>query len=420
MEALGRASECGFARVHDDSNRRARAARPAGARARPCGGDAGTRLSCAAVEDDGRAQGRSSWRIRAREAWLSVAISAVCGVLFLVALGVCAGGAERPASVLGESFLGLTSCRATYEDLGALVPGRVWVDGEWWRIATTELLHGSWLHLVLNVWSLLNVGVWAEAAWGRLRTLGLFVVSGLGGALASMSWAEAPMVVGASAGVLGIAGGLLVGRLAGRERTQEILRPISPIMLGTSLVVLFALGFVVPVIAQAGHVGGFLTGVAVTWSAMQRGWMRWATAAVFAFAGVELVDIASRPDARAHYHMFVGFRHAERREPAEAAAAFERALEIDPDNPSLPNGTAYNLALAGLELDHADRLVDASLKAKPNDANYLDTKGWIACRRGDAMAGLVWLWRADEAYADSPNDENREHLATCIDAAVAP
>jgi len=339
--------------------------------------------------------------------------------LFVVTLGVCMGRSARPGGVLVESFLGLDSCNATLEDLGALSMGRVWVDGEWWRVATTGLLHGSWLHLVLNVWSLWNVGVWAEAAWGRWRTFGLFVVSAIAGALASMAWAGAPMVVGASAGVLGIAGALLVGRLGGRGRTAEILRPISPVVLGTSLVLLFAVGFVVPVIAQAGHVGGFLAGVAATWSGLQRGWMRWATAAVFVFAFAELADISRRPDARSRYHVSVGLRHIQREEPAEALAAFERALEIEPGYPPLANEVAYALALAGRDLERAEELVDVALAAEPDNVNYLDTKGWIACRAGDPVAGLELLRQAT-AGSSASDDVIQEHLETCTTVAVDP
>jgi membrane associated rhomboid family serine protease len=363
--------------------------------------------------DDSNGVGRGSWRTR----WLSVAIAAACIVLFLVTLGVCAARSDRPGGVLVESFLGLDSCSSTLEDVGALSMGRVWLDHEWWRLGSHALLHGSWLHLAFNLWSLWVVGVWAEAAWGRWRTFGLFVVSAVVGGLASMAWAGAPMVVGASAGVLGIAGGLLLGRLVGRGRTAEILRPISPIVLGTALVLTFALGLVFPVIAQAGHVGGFLAGVAAAWSAMQRGWMRWAIAAVFVFGVVELVEIAKKPDARARYHVFVGFRHIERDEPVEALAAFERALAIDPGDAPLANEVAYRLALEGEQLARADELADVAVAGDPQNANYLDTKGWVLCRRGDAEGGMEWLRKADAA-STSAIPEIREHLETCVSAAV--
>ncbi|WP_181197134.1 rhomboid family intramembrane serine protease, partial [Enhygromyxa salina] len=105
----------------------------------------------------------------------------------------------------------------TFEDpellraAGGLAATRVWLHGEWWRVLSAGLLHGSWLHLVLNMMGLWVVGQWTEKAWGWWRQLLLFFVSSVGGCLASLAWAEAPLVVGASAGIFGVAGALVVG-----------------------------------------------------------------------------------------------------------------------------------------------------------------------------------------------------------------
>jgi membrane associated rhomboid family serine protease len=357
----------------------------------------------------------TNWRVRG----VSAAIGCLCVVLFVVTLGMCVAETDRPGRVLAESVLGLTSSREVFERLGALVPGRVWVDGEWWRVATAVFLHGGWLHLAFNVMSLWSVGLWVEAAWGRTRTVGIFAVSALGGSLASMAWAGAPMVVGASAGVIGLAGALLVGRLFGRGRATEVLRPISPIFLGTVLLLTFGIGMVVPVIAQAGHVGGFLCGAGATWAGLQRGWMRWGTAAIFGFALFELGDIARRPDARPRYHELVGLRHSARGESEAALAAFERAFALEPDRAPVANEIAYELALAGRDLGYAAELIEVALTEEPGNFNYQDTKGWILCRRGEPEAGLLWLRKADEGSPE-PVDEIREHLETCSTVAVGP
>lgn len=357
----------------------------------------------------------TNWRARP----VSAAIAFVCVAAFLATLGLCLAESEAPGRTLWSSLLFLADSRWAYEQLGALVPGRVWVDGEWWRLATAAFLHGGWLHLAVNVVSLWSLGLWVEAAWGGVRTLGIFAVSALGGALASMAWAGAPMVVGASAGVIGLAGALLVGRLFGRGRTVEVLRPISPVYLGTMLFLTFAIGAVVPVIAQAGHVGGFLAGAAAAWSGLQRGMMRWGSAAIFAFAMVELADIARRPDARPRYHELVGLRHSARGESEMARSAFERAFALEPDRGPVANEIAYELALAGRDLGYAAGLIEVALKEDEGNFNYQDTKGWIACRRGDVETGMIWLRKADE-NAPSPVDEIREHLETCASVAVGP
>jgi membrane associated rhomboid family serine protease len=368
------------------------------------------------MSDDGN--GPMSWQQRARAAWFAVALALVCTAAFLATVGICAASSDAPGAVVGESFIGLASCKPALEQLGALSVARVWVDGEWWRIATTGLLHGSWIHLILNIWSLWSVGEWAQRAWGATRTAGLFVLGSLAGALASMAWAEAQMVVGASAGVLALAGALLVGRLFGSSETRERLAPVSPTALVVTLILMFAIGLVVPVIAQAGHVGGFAAGIAATWAGMQRGWMRGAVAMVFALAGNELVHIAARPDGRPRYNEFVGYRELDRGDLAKAGEAFERALARGPEGAEQTNGIAYGLALAGVRLSEADALVDQALATDPENPSYVDTKGWIACRRGAVSEGLLLLQQAAAADEVGPSAEIEGHVRDCASASI--
>lgn len=357
------------------------------------------------------------WATRVRAAWVTAAITLLCVLAFATTVGACAWTSASPGRIAVEALYGLGSCRATMEDLGALSLARVWVDGEWWRVATTGLLHGSLIHLVLNIWSLWSVGEWAERTWGAARAGLLFVSSSLAGGLGSLVWAEAPVVVGASAGVLGLAGALLIARIGGDAATREKLSGVSPIGLGVTLVVLFAVGAIVPVIAQAGHVGGFAMGTLACWAGLQRGWLRLAVVVVLTLGTNEVVAIAGKPDGRPQYHEFVGFRLLELERTDEALAALERALEMAPDDAALSNAVAYGLALAGKDLDRADTLVDVALADDAENGNYVDTKGWIACRRGDTEAGLELLRRAQE-LSDVPVQEIEDHLGQCATAGV--
>ena len=358
------------------------------------------------------------WRLRVRAAWFSVALAILCVVAFVATLGSCVATSDAPGSVIVESFLGLSRCKSTLEGFGALSVARVWVDGEWWRVATTGLLHGGWLHLILNVWSLWSVGEWCERAWGAGRTAALFVLGSIAGALASMAWAEATMVVGASAGVLAIAGALLMGRMFGAPETQERLQPVSPFALIFTLVLMFAIGWVVPVIAQAGHVGGFAAGVGATWAAMQRGWMRLAVTVVLVLAFNELAQIAGRPEGRPRYHEFVAYRELDRGDTEAAVAALEVAMRRKPEDPESLNAIAYALALAGAHLDEADAMVAEALEAEPKNASYLDTQGWIACRRGDAVRGEELIREARGIAGSEVSWEIEAHLTTCATASV--
>jgi membrane associated rhomboid family serine protease len=360
---------------------------------------------------------RSSNRLR--QSPVTVALIGLCLGVFVATLGACVSASPSWGRVLLESLGSLGACRETLVAGGGLELARVWVDGEWWRVATTGLQHGSWLHVILNTWSLWVVGEFAEAAWGRARLLVLFVLSSTVGCLASVGWAEAAMVVGASAGVLGIAGALLVGRLFGRGHVAERLSPISARHLGWTLALLLGIGFVVPIIAQAGHIGGLLVGglLGLAWADPNRRLRVWLARAGLLGLTVGLTWAARAPAWRPGYHEYVGYRLLDLDRHDEAADAFDRALAMRPSDPVLANAVAYGLAEAGVDLERAEQLVAIALEADPENADYLDTLGWIHCRTGRVESGLVLLQRASEASGGGV-EEIEKHIQTCAEADV--
>lgn len=351
----------------------------------------------------------STWRERARAAPVTTSLVSICAVAFLVTLLVVATQSEQPLRSLLRSLWSIDSDAGLIQ-LGALDLTRVWLDGEWWRLGSAALLHGSWLHLLLNMSALASIGEWLEPALGSRNTLLIFILSALGGSLASLAWCEAPVVVGASGGILGLAGALLFARLFAEERGD--LRNVSAGSLALMIGLCLGLGLVVPVIAQAGHVGGLIAGTLGTMAVLIRGPVR-AAALIATMASFVLVALwGAAPAETTNYHLFLGYRHIDDGADPEALVSFEAALALDPADPKLSNAVAYHLAIAGSQLDRADQLVDRALADDPNNADYLDTKGWIACQRGDPIEGLKFL-HAAEAATDQTIDEIAEHLANC-------
>lgn len=329
---------------------------------------------------------------------MTVALIGVCVTAFIGTLGRSAMVAEQPSGVLADSWLGLQACGPTLESAGALRLSALWLDGEWWRVISTGLLHGSWIHLLLNIWSLWVVGELAERAWGHVRLLVLFGMSSVVGCLASAAWVEAPMVVGASAGILGIAGALLIGRVLGRGTVGQVLAPVSARVLGGWLLALVLLGFFVDMIAQAGHLGGLAAGalIGLAWSGLGT------TAALGGRMGIALLLAglmlaARQPERRPKYNELLGYALLERGHDGRAVEAFERALTDSPEDHALANAVAYGLAEAGVRLGEAEVLVREALEQAPENADYLDTLGWILCRRGKVDEGLGWIEKASEA-----------------------
>lgn len=359
-----------------------------------------------------------STRPRARPATAGLIL--VCLVVFVIAWIAAILRADAPLTAMMRMAW-------TFEDaplldrMGALAAVRVWLDGEWWRVISAGLLHGSWLHLGLNMLGLWAVGQWTEKAWGWWRQLLLFWIASIGGCLASLAWAEAPLVVGASAGIFGIAGALVVARAWGRPELRDAIAPVSAKSLGFWLVFWLALGALLPwlfgisLLAQAGHVGGLLFGVTVGYTFALPVERRLLRTLLWVGVGVGLLGTAwaaSAPTWRADYHVFNGAELLRRGEFVAAAEHFDQALAAAPDDPQLANAVAYALAEADVDLERAESLVREALDVDPGAADYLDTLGWVLCRQGRVDEGLVALDLAKKA-ATREIPEIDEHIEAC-------
>ena len=130
--------------------------------------------------------------------------------------------------------------------------------GEWWRLLTGPMLHGQLLHLVMNSLGLLYLGRRTEvvAGWSHLALV--FLLSMLAGGVASAYGLPSVPSVGASGGILGLLGFLLVfellhGKLVPRRATRRLC---------AALIFTFVVGFVGYLfIDNWAHGGGLLAGM---------------------------------------------------------------------------------------------------------------------------------------------------------------
>jgi membrane associated rhomboid family serine protease len=140
-----------------------------------------------------------------------------------------------------------------------------------WRLLTVMLVHANFLHIGLNMLALFMLGRVLEPLLGSTRFLVLYLVSGLGGSVAVALLQPGVTVVGASGGIFGLFGALLViGRHIGAD-----IRGIA-IVIGIN----FAFPFVIAIIGAIGsgsildalwnmqiswqaHLGGLIAGAAV-------------------------------------------------------------------------------------------------------------------------------------------------------------
>lgn len=346
---------------------------------------------------------------------------AICILAYAATLSAAISTSPEPLDTAFRSLWTLAGHEEVFRRFGALELVRVWVDHEWWRVLSTALLHGSLLHLVLNIGSLAAIGEHIENLWGGPRTLLLFIASSLAGCLASLVWCESSIVVGASAGILGQAGALWCARRFGDAPTQQRLEDISDFRLGVLILLCLCLGALVPGIAQAGHVGGLLMGTALgwLWSRPRRLWQTFAASLLGVGALATLVALGRAPVWFTNYHVFRGLRALEDRDLTTALRHLRTAEQRDPDNAVMLNDIAYKLSLEHLELDWAEQLARRAHTAEPENENVLDTLGWILCLQGQPDAGLPLIRESLSFFGEDPPKEISDHERDCPTASIA-
>jgi rhomboid protease GluP len=145
-------------------------------------------------------------------------------------------------------------------DLGALY-GPFVLDGEWWRLSSANFVHIGFLHLFFNMWCLWSLGNAAERMFGNLTFLWIYLLSGIGGTIASLAWHPSVLSAGASGAVFGIAGALVSMLYFGhilvpRQVVRQLLSSLA-FFVGFNLL----LGSVLLGVDNAGHVGGLVVGL---------------------------------------------------------------------------------------------------------------------------------------------------------------
>jgi rhomboid protease GluP len=164
--------------------------------------------------------------------------------------------------------------------LGAKVNDLI-LAGQWWRLLTPVLLHGSLVHIGMNMYALFVLGPSLERRYGYGRFLLLYVLTAFSGNVFSFLLTKNPSL-GASTALFGLfaAQGIFLWQ------NRSLLRGARGELgnLAQVLVLNLALGIFVPGIDLWGHVGGLLGGAIYAWFAGPK-WQLVETG-----AGAEVID----------------------------------------------------------------------------------------------------------------------------------
>ena len=80
------------------------------------------------------------------------------------------------------------------------------LNGEWWRLITNFFIHIGILHLLLNMYALLYIGLLLEPRLGSQRFLAAYLLTGIAASVNSLYWHELTISAGASGAIFGLYG----------------------------------------------------------------------------------------------------------------------------------------------------------------------------------------------------------------------
>ena len=167
---------------------------------------------------------------------------------------------RRTVAMLGACALALSGCARPREERVAA--------GEYWRLLTVTLLHGSpqpgFLiaslgHLFFNMYALYLAGPIVERWYGPVRFLLFYVLCAAGGSIASFVFGGEAPSVGASGAIFGLFGLLLASNRIHHPVDRQSRMLVQ--QLGFLVLINILFGFAIPNIDNAAHIGGLLTGL---------------------------------------------------------------------------------------------------------------------------------------------------------------
>jgi len=127
----------------------------------------------------------------------------------------------------------------------------------------------------------------------------------------------------------------------------------------------------------------------------------------------EFIDALKRDSSKADLWTQLGYAYDKAGDEHNSDEAYEKALSIDPNDPTANNNYSYTLSLRNKDLPRALKMIESALKSEPDNPSFLDTYGWIQFQMGNINVALDFVKRAAEK--NETGSEVFEHLGDIYD-----
>jgi rhomboid protease GluP len=134
------------------------------------------------------------------------------------------------------------------------------LDGQWWRLLTNCFLHIGIIHILMNMYALLYVGIMLEPLLGRKRFAFAYILTGIAASVNSLWWHDMTISAGASGAIFGMYGvflAMLTTNLIEKHQRSALLSSIG-IFVAYNLFFGMKSG-----VDNAAHIGGLISGLLI-------------------------------------------------------------------------------------------------------------------------------------------------------------
>ena len=127
----------------------------------------------------------------------------------------------------------------------------------------------------------------------------------------------------------------------------------------------------------------------------------------------KFIEALKKDSSKADLWTQLGYAYDKAGNETSSDEAYERALTIDPNDPTANNNYSYTLSLRNKDLPRALKMIESAMKSEPNNPSFLDTYGWIQFQMGNLQVALDYVKRAAEK--NETGSEVFEHLGDIYD-----
>lgn len=134
------------------------------------------------------------------------------------------------------------------------------LENEWWRLITNCFLHIGVIHLLMNMYALIYIGLILEPYLGKIRFTEAYFLTGIAASVTSLWWHDLTVSAGASGAIFGMYGvflALLTTNIIEKSARKSLFTSIL-LFVGYSLFYGLKGG-----IDNAAHLGGLISGIII-------------------------------------------------------------------------------------------------------------------------------------------------------------